>query len=52
MRLGVRLSHKLYRGRGDHSSGGGDSPVFAGYLFDMEGYALKDSEGYWLDTIN
>ena len=50
MRLSTRLSRKIYVGREGHSDHG-SAPIEDGYLFDSDGFALCDSEGFLLDTI-
>lgn len=50
MKLSTRLSKKMYLGRDGHSDHG-SAPVEEGYLFDSDGFALCDSGGFLLDTI-
>lgn len=51
-RLFKELSRAFYRKK-NFTEPGHDSPVTEiGFLFDSEGFALCDSEGFYLDTID
>lgn len=49
MKLYKRLSRILYKGKEGHANH--YSPVEEGYLYDSEGYALYDIDGFVLDTM-